>query len=215
MEIVFYIIISSILLYIPIVGKYLSIINTLFHEAGHAIVAKLTFGKIEKIELFSNTEGLAWTSSPFWIGRVFTSFAGYPAASATSFLFLYFISKHEYFYLFIILCFVIVFSLIFWIRNIYGVLWAISSLGLIYYLITNGNEEIIKAVLLMITTILFFESLKSAFIILKLSFKQPMDAGDATSLWKSILFIPPQVWGIVFFLQALVFSCMGLQLSFN
>lgn len=203
--------IATISLNTPIIGPYLALINTLIHEFGHAVVSLLTFGKIEEIELFRNTEGTAWVANKFWIGRVLTSAAGYPFASLTSLLFLYLMKNGNYFYVFIILAFIVLFSLVFWIRNFYGILWAVSSLVLLYLLLMYVNQFFTKTTLMLITSFVLVESVKSAWIILKLSFKTPLDAGDATSLWKSILFIPPQVWGLIFFSQSIVIAFIGVK----
>lgn len=203
--------IAAISLNTPIIGSYLALINTLFHEFGHALVSLLTFGRIEKIELFRSTEGTAWTANRFWIGRVLTSAAGYPFASSISLLFLYLIKEGNYLYVFIILSFVVLFSLIFWIRNFYGFLWSISSLSLLYLLLIYGNQFFIETTLMLITSLILVESVKSAWTIMKLSFKTPLDAGDATNLWRSILFIPPQVWGVIFFLQSAIIAFIGVK----
>lgn len=204
--------IAFVLLKIPIIGKYVAVVNTLVHEVGHAIVAILTGGKVDKIELFANTEGTAWSSSRFWIGRVLTSLAGYPAASATAFLFLYLIDNQKYLYILIILLVVLIFSLVFWIRNLYGFFWVVTFSSIFVALILYGNAVLVVNVLLFITAIIFVESISSAFTILKLSFTQPTDAGDATSLWKSIIFIPSPIWGILFFVQSLFFGYLGINL---
>lgn len=211
-KLIFFIVIAVILLNIKVIGKYVAIVNTLFHEVGHALMAMLTFGKVEKIELFANTEGTAWSSSRFWIGRVLTSLAGYPAASATGLLFLYLISNQKYLYVFIILIAVLLLSLIFWIRNLYGFFWVVTFSSLFVVLIWYGNVTLAENVLLLITSIIFVESITSAFTILKLSFTKPTDAGDTTSLWKSIIFIPSPVWGILFFAQSLVIGYLGINL---
>lgn len=211
-KLVIFIIIAFILLKIPVIGKYVAVVNTLIHEVGHALVSKLTFGSVDKIELFSNTEGTAWSSSRFWIGRVLTSLAGYPAASATGFLFLYLIYNQKYIYVLIILLVVLIFSFIFWIRNLYGLFWVITFSAFIVALIMYNNTILTENVLLFITSIIFVESITSAFTILKLSITQPTNAGDATNLWKSIIFIPSPVWGVLFFSQSLVFGYMGIKL---
>lgn len=212
LKITLYISLALFLLKIPIVGKYVSVINTLFHEVGHAVISILTFGKVEKIELFSNTEGAAWSSSRFFIGRILTSLAGYPAASVTALLFIFLIDKNNYIYVFAIISFVLLFSLIFWIRNIYGLFWSTSSLSLLYGLIVYGNPLLIEIVLMSITATILVQSVLSSWDILSLSFKTPSEAGDATSLWKSTLIIPPQVWGVLFFSQSLFFAGFGIKL---
>lgn len=211
-KLIIFIIIAFILVKLPVVGRYVAVVNTLIHEVGHALAAKLTFGKVEKIELFANTEGTAWSSSRFWIGRVITSLAGYPTASATGFLLLYLIYNQKYLYVLIILLSFLIISFIFWIRNLYGLFWVITFSAFIVWLIVYNNVTLTENVLLFITSIVFVESITSAFTILKLSISQPGNAGDATSVWKSIIFIPPQVWGVLFFSQSLFFGYLGISL---
>lgn len=196
----------------PIIGKYIAVINTLIHEVGHALIAKFTFGEVEKIELFADTSGVAWSSSRFWIGRVLTSLAGYITASATGYLFLYLIISQKYIYILFILLVVLIFSFFFWIRNLYGFLWTLTFSSLIIGLVLYDNKILTENILLFITSIIFVESVLSAFTIFKLSFTQPTKAGDATSLWKSIILIPSPVWGLFFFAQSLLFAYLGIKL---
>lgn len=211
-KLIIFISIAFVLLKTPLIGKYIAVINTLIHEVGHALVAMLTFGKVDKIKLFANTSGVAWSSSKFWVGRVLTSLAGYPIASATSYLFLYFIRNQKYMYILVIIIAILVFSLIFWVRNIYGFFWIITFLGSITIIINSGNMNLIENILLFISCILFVEAISSAFAIFKLSFIDPKNAGDATSLSRSIILIPAPIWGILFFAQSLLFGYGGIKL---
>lgn len=211
-KIVAFIGIALILLKIPIIGKYVAVVNTLVHEVGHATMSVLTGGSVEKIELFANTEGTAWSSNRFWLGRVLTSLAGYPAASGTALVYLCLIKHELYLYVLISLVFILIVSFIFWIRNIYGFFWVISLMLLFGVLIFYGNDVVIENVLLLITSIIFVESILSAFTIFMLSFSQPTNAGDATNLWKSVIFIPSPIWGSFFLAQSLVLGYIGLKI---
>lgn len=211
-KLIIFIAIALILLKIPIVGKYIALVNTLVHEVGHAMVSLLTGGRVDRIELFANTEGTAWSSNRFWLGRVLTSLAGYPAASGTALAYLYLIKNEYYIYILISLIVILITSFIFWIRNLYGFLWTISFISLFGVLIMYGNSTIMENVLLLITAIIFVQSILSAFTIFILSFSQPTDAGDATNLWKSIIFIPSPVWGTFFLAQSLVLGYIGLKI---
>ena len=62
-----------------------------------------------------------------------------------------------------------------------------------------------------LVSIMFVESMTSAFGIMYLSFKIPTQAGDATSLAQLTYFIPAQVWGILFFGQSLYFGWVALK----
>lgn len=217
MEIAFisFVILSILLTKLPVIGKYFSIVNTLIHETGHALMAIATGGKVGKIELFSNTEGTAWTSNPHWLGRVLTSLAGYVFSSFIAFLFLYFLSIEKYDYILYILIAILLLGLLFWVRNLYGFFWMITFCAGFGYLLWNGNATVIQYVLLFITAIILVQSVISAFEILYLSFKNSHDAGDSTNLAGFTYIIPAQIWGIFFFLQSIFFAWKGISVFFG
>lgn len=206
---------SILLTDLPIIGKYISIVNTLIHETGHALMAIATGGKVDKIELFANTEGTAWTSSRHWLGRVLTSLAGYPFSSFIAFLFLYFLSINKYDYILYILIAILLLGLLFWIRNLYGFFWITTFCAGFGYLLWNGNTTVTQYVLLIITAVILVQSVISAYEILYLSFKNSHDAGDTTNLARSTFIIPAQIWGIFFFLQSLFFAWKGVTVFYG
>ncbi|WP_244895511.1 M50 family metallopeptidase [Evansella clarkii] len=203
--------IAVILLRIPVLGKYLAVINTLIHEIGHALMALVTGGRVEKIKLFANTEGVASTRN-HWLGGLFTSAAGYPFASAMAWLFLYLIYIENYTAVLIILAGVLVISFLLWIRNVYGFLWVLTFGALFAWMFWLDNTILTENVLLFITAVVFVKSITSAFTIMTMSFKTPRDAGDATSLARATFIIPAQLWGILFFAQSLAVAWFGIRL---
>lgn len=203
--------VALLLLKTPVIGKYVSLVNTLIHEVGHALMTILTFGKVAKIELFANTEGTAWSRHRFFLGGVLTSLAGYPAASATAFLFVYFAVNAQYDYILLGLLGVLVVSALFWIRNIYGILWVATFGSAFTYMLWLDNPVLSENVALFLTAILFIASVTTAFDILKISVKTPRDSGDASNLANAI-FIPAQIWGLLFFAQSLAFAYFGVRL---
>lgn len=216
--------ISLVLLNIPIIGKYVAVVNTLIHEIGHALVSILTGGKVSRIELFANTEGTAWTRNPFWIGKVLTSLAGYPAASAAGLLFMYLLSIGKPETILLVFAVFLVLGFLFWIkhlaswfRNIYGFLWLVSIGGLygwlVYYQFQNPESVsgLVYMIAIALTGIVFVESIKSSFTILVLSIKRMHDAGDASNLARATR-IPAPIWGLFFFAQSLYFGYMGINL---
>lgn len=206
-----FILIAAAITRIPIVGKYFSIVNTLIHELGHAFMAILTGGRVDKIQLFSNTEGTAWTSNRFWFGRVLTSVAGYVFASLVSCVFLYFISVQKYNFILYTLVFFLVIALLFWVRNLYGLFWMATFCTIFGLLIWYDQETLTMYVLLFICATIFVQSIYSAWVILYLSFKTPSNAGDASNLAKFTFIFPTQIWGIFFSLQSLYFGFLGLS----
>lgn len=109
----------------------------------------------------------------------------------------------------------LVLTLLLWIRNFYGFIWIISFGSLFLLLLVYSTDFYQEQIIYLITCIIFTESIKSACIIMYLSFKYPHDAGDATSLKEIIKVIPASIWGILFFVQSLYFGWQGIRLILN
>lgn len=205
-----YVALAILLTHVPFIGNYVRIVNTLVHESGHAFIA-LIGGDVHRISLFMNTEGVTYTSHRSWIGGFFTGGAGYVASSLMAFIAFWLISRKKYKILIGILVGLILLNVLLWVRNIYGVFWLLSFGTGFILLLYKGSVNVIQNCLLLIASILLVESVSSAFTILKLSFLQPYSAGDATGLAETTVFIPAQVWGIILFLQSLVFVGFGFK----
>jgi hypothetical protein len=208
-----FLVLAFLLINVPIVGNYVAIINTLIHESGHALIA-LFGGRVETISLFMNTEGVTYSSQATWAGSFFTSLAGYIFSSFMAFISFWLIGKQKHSILIDILLGFIVLNLILWVRNPYGLFWLVSF-GLVFlYLLIKGSQSFRNNLLLLIAAIILAASLKSAYEIWWISFHQPQYAGDALNLYKLTGFIPVQVWGIFFFVQALWFCYLGFKKGF-
>jgi hypothetical protein len=205
-----FLLIAIILSSAPIIGNYVKVINTVVHESGHAIIA-LFGGDVQRISLFSNTEGVTYSRQSTWVGSFFTSMAGYVFSSLFAFLSFWLIGK-KYYRIFIgIIILLISLNLIFWVRNLYGIFWLVTFGAAFVFLLLKGNQLVIQSCLLLIASILLVQSVSSAYDILLISFLSPQSAGDAGNLAKLTGFIPVQIWGTFFFAQALLFSYIGLK----
>ena len=89
----YFIIFTLLFIKIPLIGKFFKVINTVIHELGHAIVSLLLSGKVQKIELFSSSEGVTVTQCSRPWKAFFISLSGYPFASVVSYIFFYFLSQ--------------------------------------------------------------------------------------------------------------------------
>ncbi|WP_413309605.1 M50 family metallopeptidase [Bacillus sp. 1P10SD] len=205
-----FLLLAFLLIHVPLFGNYIKIINTLIHESGHALIA-LFGGKVERISLFMNAEGVTYSSQSTWIGSFVTSLAGYIFASFMAFLSFLLIGKNKHTILIDILLGFVFLNLIFWVRNPYGIFWLCSFAVGFLFLLIKGSQNVREYSLLLIASILLVDSVKSAFEILYLSFLQPPVAGDAANLARLTVIIPPQIWGIFFFLQAIWFCYFGLK----
>ncbi|WP_462411836.1 M50 family metallopeptidase [Neobacillus sp. Marseille-QA0830] len=201
---------AFLLIHAPLIGNYVRLINTLFHESGHALVALLG-GDVERISLFMNSEGATYSSQSTWLGRFFTSLAGYIFASFMAFLSFLLIGKKKQNLLIDILLGFIGLNLIFWVRNLYGIFWLLSFAVCFLYLLIKSSHGLRDYLLLLIASILLVDSIQSAYEILYLSIVQPQSAGDAANLARLSIILPAPVWGGFFFVQALWFGFFGLK----
>ena len=205
-----FVIAAFVLIQVPFVGNYVKCINTLIHESGHALIA-LFGGKVETISLFMNSEGVTYSRQSTWLGSFLTSLAGYIFSSFMAFLSFLFIKKGKQALFIDILLVLIVLNLLFWVRNPYGLFW-LASFGLLFlYLLIKGSENFRNHLLLLIAAIILVDSIKSPYEILWISFNSVNIAGDAGNLAHLTLFIPAQLWGAFFFIQALGFCYLSLR----
>jgi hypothetical protein len=204
-----FLILAVLITRMPFAGDYAGVINTLVHESGHALVALLG-GEVHHISLFANTEGVTYTRHSNWFGGVFTGAAGYVFSSFMAFIAFWLLGRKKDKWLILILLGFILLNLVFWVRNMYGIFWLISFGAAFVFLLRKGSPALIRNVLLLIASILLVESVSSAFEIMLLSFMSPQAAGDATNLAASVL-LPAQIFGILFFLQAMLFCYLSIK----
>lgn len=213
-RLVLFIILALILTQMPIIGPYFSIVNTLIHEIGHALLSIATGGKVHSISLFLNTEGVTLASHRFWIGGFLTSVAGYLFASFVAFVFMILIHRKKSKHVLFILLATLLISLLLWIRNPYGLFWTITIIVGFSWVLAKGSKPVLDYLALFITTLLLVESVISSLEIMYLSFISPNHAGDATNLANITFLIPSPMWGIAFFIQSLLFARAGLKRYF-
>ena len=187
---------------VHLVGMCFAMVNTMVHESCHALMAILTGGKIKGISLFTNTSGVAETTSNSRIAMILVSYAGYTGSSLASIglFYLLYIGQYEW-----IIYFFIVLSAInlLWIRNIYGVVWLTSFSGIIIFFLYKNLVVLLIHTSIFLSCMVLVQSIVSAFEIMKLSVSSRKDAGDATNLAK-FTFIPAVFWGILFLVQSIM-----------
>ena len=195
----FYIVLLTALIIIrtPFVGKYFRVVNTLIHENAHAIAALLLNGGVKRIELYSDLSGTATTINKSRFANVIVSLVGYPASSFSAFLMLFMVEKHYYLELLLGLLFLSLISLLFFVRNKYGVFWLICFIILCSFVYYLDIEIIASLFLLFLSFIVLSESCISAFELLLITLKKASSAGDAANL-KKATYIPAFVWSLIF-----------------
>ncbi|GKU82228.1 M50 family metallopeptidase [Niallia sp. NCCP-28] len=203
----FYIIIAAVCSFLPIVGRYIAIVNTLIHEVWHVVAAIISgrkFRLVHKINLNRDASGTALTQTGSWIGRIFIAYMGYTGSSVTAYGLFYLLKKEHYIAILFIFACVACISLVLWVRNLYGLFWTISFLGFNFWIFYYDKPVILQHVSIFLSCVVLVQSVWTAFIVFRLSIKQSKNAGDATALAATTK-IPAFIWGFLFLGQALYF----------
>lgn len=194
----FFIVAGSILiLYIPFIGKFFRIINTMVHETGHAIMALFTSGEVDSIELNPNASGLTKTKSKSQWSSIVITLSGYLFASGFAWISFWILSYKNYIWFFYLLLATAILNLMLWVRSGFGILWLlifIAAIGLVWWYFPG---KISNWFALSLATMLQFESLFTTFVLLKISIMKSSAAGDAFQLQK-ILWLPAAIWALLF-----------------
>lgn len=185
---------------IPLLHKYVKILNTFIHEFGHALFSMITFGGVHRIKLNSDTSGYAITTSKWWIGRVITAFAGYPFSTLFSSFMLYLLYKHQAIAVLWTITIILVLSIILWLRDLLSLAWSLP-ITIIFILALRYSLNV-DWLMYILMVIILIDSISSTFTVAKLSIRDHTNAGDASSLSK-LTFIPSQVWGLIFIVCSL------------
>lgn len=209
-EIIVYVILAFVISYIPIFGRYVSMINTLVHENGHAIAALLLNGKVYSIKLFTNTGGEAITGQRGWFSNVVISYAGYTFSSLTAYVFFLLLNKGQTNMILYTLLFIAILNLILWIRNLYGAIWLSSFITLCGWTIYSGSNGLQTFLAYFFSAVLLTQSVSSSLQIFLLSIMQRKEAGDAASLARFTK-VPALFWGFLFFVQALYVAFIAIR----
>lgn len=191
---------------IPYIGKYFRLYNTLIHEIGHAVMSVLTKGEVYHIKIYSDTSGEAFTGSRGKIAQVLVSIVGYPFSIAVAVLMIDMLHQGKSETILYGLIAVMVFSLLFWVRNWFGFIWLAVSVAASAILLLKANEQVIDIYVKVLVGIFYVESIVSTLVIFVITIRDRKNAGDSRNL-KHATGIPEIVWSILFVAFA-VASCV-------
>ena len=188
---------------LPYVGIHIKTINTFFHEIGHAIMALVFNGEIYHIKLNINNSGEALTATRGWIPKFLVSISGYLFPLFLSMITLLCAKYNHLMWGFYGLFILSIYATIMWIRNTYGYIWCLIYLGIFSALLFINKIQFIKIFLAFNVAALITENINACITLLKITFKNPRQAGDAHML-KKYTYIPTIVWSLFFLLTSIV-----------
>lgn len=197
----------SILLLIRIknIGIVFRSVNTLIHELSHAFVAILTGGEVLEIKLNDNASGSCTTKSKGKFKSFLVSSAGYISSAIFSYLLFYSIGREWNQYIFYFFLIISIIALVFWIRNLYGIIWTLifASINLSLILIPNAITNYANYILLVFGLLIAIDNFLACITLLNLSIFSPKKASDAVNIAKKT-HVPAFFWAL-FFLAVSVF----------
>jgi hypothetical protein len=196
---------------LPFVGVFFRAFCTLIHESCHAILGLILNQQIQKIQLEQDLSGSAIITGGNKFTNSLIALAGYFGASAVALGFTFLLTRGNYYAIIFILLPLCVVNLVFWIRNLFGIIWVLFQIFTMGLLLYFKQELAMISYLGILSACLLSESLYSAFVILKISFSQPNKSGDSALLAKFTK-IPAPFWGIIFLGQALVIYALAIAL---
>lgn len=198
-----FIIVSLVVIILTIriknIGTGLRSINTLIHELSHAFMAIVTGGQVTEIKLNENASGSCTTKSNSGFKGFLVSFAGYTFSALFSYLLFFSIGKSWSYYFFYIFTAASALAIIFWIRNLYGIIWTLIfiSLNLAIILIPFAMPKYTNHIIFVLGAIIAIDNFLATTSLLTRAFKEPKKAGDATNLAKATR-IPAIFWALLF-----------------
>jgi len=196
--VIFYILlaVSLVITRLPYIGKFFRVVNTLIHESGHAIMALLLSGNVNRIDLFSDTSGSASTATKNGFSSFLVSLAGYPSSALFAYLCFYCIEQKLAHYVVYLLLVIAVLNLVFYVRNAYGIFWLISYIAIAVVIIYVNDAMLLYGFSLLCSFIVLTDAVISGLTLLVIAAKSPKTAGDAKNL-SEITHLPAIFWALL------------------
>lgn len=197
--IVLYLAVALVVTKIPYVQTYLSICYTLLHEVISILLSG--WGKRKQIRLLKTAPTLE-TADSLTFKHTLISYLSDTATSLVAIGLFYLVSTKNYnliLYLFIGLLAV---SVVFWIRHILELLWALSFIAILALPIYFGNEQAITLTAIFLTAYVLVQSVLATLYKCKESFAHQQRKGIVAK----VKWIPSLIIGFVVLGQSL-FAC--------
>lgn len=184
---------------IPYIRIYFSFCNTLIHEVIGVILAggfskkiKLNYDRSRQITNFEHSR----------FKHTLKSYAGYTAESLASIGLFYFVASNDYHYILYLFIGLMVGAVLLWIRNLIGILWAISFIVLLALPIYFRYDNAIMHISIFLSSFLLIQSIINGIQVCRQSLLDRKNSPRLGILAK-VRVIPSMLFGIVLLGQSL------------
>lgn len=186
---------------LPMFRVYFSLCNTLIEKIIHILAVVVTReGKSNKIKLYKNGSGETTNIVSSKIQKVMIVYIGYTGTLIIALGLFYFLSFNKFHFVIYFFIGLMVISVLLWIRNFFGVLWALSFVALLALPLYFRNEFAIMHLSIFLSSLILIQAIIHAFRVIGQSFK----TGGKQGALAKIARIPPIICGTALLGQSLL-----------
>lgn len=201
---VVFLVVAAVLTRVIPFSSFFRNVDTLVHEFGHAIVTLLVSGKVLYIHLFADHSGVTYSSAAAHSWRfILIALAGYTVSTVFAVLLFYGYARGKQQTGLMAILVVTAISLLFFVRNGYGVMWCIGFLLLTAAICFCPWPWLRQGYYLLVAFIALVESVLGPVFLLILAVQNPGQAGDAANLGR-LTAVPAFLWALLFTAVALL-----------
>jgi hypothetical protein len=185
---------------LPVFRVYFSLCNTLIEKVIHVLAVVVTReGKANKIKLYKNGSGETTNIVNSKIQKVMIVFIGYTGTLLLAMGLFYLLSFNQFHFIIYFFIGLMVVSILLWIRNLFGILWALSFIVLLVLPVYFRNNFMIMHISIFLSSQILIQAIINAFHVIGQSFKSEGKPGALTKIAK----IPAIICGIALLGQSL------------
>ncbi|MDU5140818.1 MAG: M50 family metallopeptidase [Paenibacillus dendritiformis] len=212
---VVFLVVAAVLTRVIPFSSFFRNVDTLVHEFGHAIVTLLVSGKVLYIHLFADHSGVTYSSAAAHSWRfILIALAGYTVSTVFAVLLFYGYARGKQQTGLTAILIVTAISLLFFVRNGYGVMWCIGFLLLTAAICFCPWPWLRQGYYLLVAFIALVESVLGPVFLLILAVQNPGQAGDAANLAR-LTPVPAALWALLFTAVALLGARECLRFFLN
>jgi hypothetical protein len=185
---------------LPMFRVYFSLCNTLIEKIIHVLAVVVTReGISNKIKLYKNGSGETTSIVHSKIQKVMIVYIGYTGTLLLAMGLFYLLSYNKFHFIIYLFSSLLVISTLLWIRNFFGVLWALSFVVLLALPLYFRNELAIMHISIFLSSLILIQAIINAIQVIGQSFK----VGEKSGALAKIARIPAIICGIALLGQSL------------